>query len=55
MLPVAAPAQDLKQKPIRTEKITAASPESIGLNVFRARRNRADRLAGGRDDRRRPR
>ena len=34
MLPVAASAQDLKQKPIRTEKITAASPESIGLYEF---------------------
>ncbi len=30
MLPVAAPAQDIVQRPVRTEKITAA-PEGVGL------------------------
>ena len=31
LIPAAALAQELKQRPIRTEKITAASPGSIGM------------------------
>jgi hypothetical protein len=31
LLPATAPAQEIKQRPVRTEKITAASPATIGL------------------------